>query len=199
MTPVFFQKIHPLLPFTYGVAAMREAIAGMYGSVYIHNLLILLCYVPIALLIGLGIRPLLAGLNRLFDLKLSETEFMVCEEPDDQLSRSAQLSMLLKASLSQDDLRTQTAEKAQNFEQNYRKMIRYGFLAIIIIPLIFLILMFSLESKIVFLVLWIISIIAIATWLIIVEFIHTRLAEQQQLAGMSFDEMVKKFRGKEEE
>ena len=113
---------------------MREAIAGMYGSVYIHNLLILLCYVPIALLIGLGIRPLLAGLNRLFDLKLSETEFMVCEEPDDQLSRSAQLSMLLKASLSQDDLRTQTAEKAQNFEQNYRKMIRYGFLAIIIIP-----------------------------------------------------------------
>ena len=199
MTPAFFQKIHPLLPFTYGVAAMREAIAGMYGSVYIHNLLILLCYVPIALLIGLGIRPLLAGLNRLFDLKLSETEFMVCEEPDDQLSRSAQLSMLLKASLSQDDLRTQTAEKAQNFEQNYRKMIRYGFLAIIIIPLIFLILMFSLESKIVFLVLWIISIIAIATWLIIVEFIHTRLAEQQQLAGMSFDEMVKKFRGKEDE
>lgn len=63
MTPVFFQKIHPLLPFTYGVAAMREAIAGMYGSVYIHNLLILLCYVPIALLIGLGIRPLLAGLK----------------------------------------------------------------------------------------------------------------------------------------
>ena len=199
MTPVFFQKIHPLLPFTYGVAAMREAIAGMYGSVYIHNLLILLCYVPIALLIGLGIRPLLAGLNRLFDLKLSETEFMVCEEPDDQLSRSAQLSMLLRASLSQEDLRTQTAEKAQNFEQNYRKMIRYGFLAIIIIPLIFLILMFSLESKIVFLVLWIISIIAIATWLIIVEFIHTRLAEQQQVAGMSFDEMVKRFRGKEEE
>ena len=78
-------------------------------------------------------------------------------------------------------------------------MIRYGFLAITIIPLIFLILMFSLESKIVFLVLCIISIIAIATWLIIVEFIHTRLAEQQQLAGMSFDEMVKRFHGKEEE
>lgn len=199
MTPAFFQKLHPLLPFTYGVGAMREAIAGMYGSTYVHNLLILLCYVPISLLIGLGIRPLLGGLNRLFDLKLSETEFMVCEEPDEQLSKSAQLSMLLKASLSQEDLRIQTARKAQNFEQNYRKMIRYGFLAIIIIPLIFLILMFSLESKIVFLVLWIVSIIAIATWLIIVEFIHTRLDEQQQLAGMSFDEMINKFRGKEED
>ena len=51
-------------------------------------------------------------------------------------------------------------------------MVRYGFLAIALIPLIFLILMFSLESKIIFLVLWIISIIAIALFLIIVEFIH---------------------------
>ncbi len=33
MTPAFFQKLHPLLPFTYGVNAMREAIAGMYGSI----------------------------------------------------------------------------------------------------------------------------------------------------------------------
>ena len=78
-------------------------------------------------------------------------------------------------------------------------MIRYGFLAIIIIPLIFLILMFSLESKIVFLVLWIISIITISVFLIIVEFIHTKLEEQQELAGMSFDEMLENFRGKENE
>ena len=190
MTPAFFQKIHPLLPFTYGVAAMREAIAGMYGSVYIHNLLILLCYVPIALLIGLGIRPLLAGLNRLFDLKLSETEFMVCEEPDDQLSRSAQLSMLLKASLSQDDLRTQTAEKAQNFEQNYRKMIRYGFLAIIIIPLIFLILMFSLESKLVFLILWIVSLIGLAVYLIVVEYLHDKMQRQLAMTGMTTEDLI---------
>ena len=104
-------------------------------------------------------------------------------------------------------------EKKEKYEQMYEMLVTYerkiheknqkrisiGLKCIIIIPLIFLILMFSLESKIVFLVLWIISIIAIATWLIIVEFIHTRLAEQQQLASMSFDDMVKKFRGKEDE
>ena len=63
--------------------------------------------------------------------------------------------------------------------------------------LIFLILMFSLESKIIFLVLWIISIIAIALFLIIVEFIHSKLEEQQQLVGMTFDEMLETFRRKE--
>lgn len=200
MTPAFFQRVHPLLPFTYGVGAMREAIAGMYGTIFRNDLLILLlCYVPISLLIGLGLRPLFAGLNHLFDKKLAETEFMICEPHEISVSRSTQLTLLLKASLSQEDLQLSTAAKAQAFEKNYKRMIRYGFLAIIIIPLIFLILMFSLESKIVFLVLWIISIITISVFLIIVEFIHTKLEEQQELAGMSFDEMLENFRGKENE
>ena len=200
MTPAFFQKLHPLLPFTYGVNAMREAIAGFYGSNFHNDLLILLlCYVPISLLIGLGLRPALSGLNHLFDKKLAETEFMMCEPHEAELSRSTQLSMLLQASLSIEDLRLVTAERAQKFENNYRKMIRIGFLAIAIIPLIFLILMFSLESKIVFLTLWIISIIAISVWLIVVEYIHTKLEEQKKLAGMSYEEMLENFRGKEAE
>ena len=200
MTPAFFQKLHPLLPFTYGVNAMREAIAGFYGSNFRSDLLILLlCYVPISLLIGLGLRPALSGLNHLFDKKLAETEFMMCEPHEAELSRSTQLSMLLQASLSIEDLRLVTAERAQKFENNYHKMIRIGFLAIAIIPLIFLILMFSLESKIVFLTLWIISIIAISVWLIVVEYIHTKLEEQKKLAGMSYEEMLENFRGKEAE
>ena len=200
MTPAFFQKLHPLLPFTYGVNAMREAIAGFYGSNFRNDLLILLlCYVPVSLLIGLGLRPALSGLNHLFDKKLAETEFMMCEPHEAELSRSTQLSMLLQASLSIEDLRLVTAERAQKFENNYHKMIRIGFLAIAIIPLIFLILMFSLESKIVFLTLWIISIIAISVWLIVVEYIHTKLEEQKELAGMSYEEMLENFRGKEAE
>lgn len=200
MTPAFFQKLHPLLPFTYGVNAMREAIAGFYGSNFRNDLLILLlCYVPISLLIGLGLRPALSGLNHLFDKKLAETEFMMCEPHEAELNRSTQLSMLLQASLSIEDLRLVTAERAQKFENNYHKMIRIGFLAIAIIPLIFLILMFSLESKIVFLTLWIISIIAISVWLIVVEYIHTKLEEQKELAGMSYEEMLENFRGKEAE
>ena len=78
-------------------------------------------------------------------------------------------------------------------------MIKIGFLAILIVPLIFLILMFSLDSKLVCLVLWILSIILIATWLIIVEYLHSEFANQQKLAGMSFNEMLESFRKKEED
>lgn len=198
MTPAFFQNVHPFLPFTYGISAMRECIAGMYGNTYMHNLLILLLFVPVSLLIGLGIRPLLSGLNRLFDIKLAETDLMLGETPDKNIGRGAQLSLLLKASLSQEELQIQTAEKAQRFEKNYHRMIRFGFFAILTIPLIFLILMFSLESKIVFLILWILSIILIAAWLITVEYIHSELKTQQELSGMSFQEMLKLFRKMEE-
>ena len=148
---------------------MRECIAGMYGNTYVHNLLLLLLFVPVSLLIGLGIRPLLSGLNRLFDIKLAETDLMLGETPDRSIGRSVQLSLLLKASLSQEELQIQTAEKAQRFEKNYHRMIRFGFFAILT-----------------------------TAWLITVEYIHNELITQQELSGMSFEEMLKLFRKIEE-
>ena len=177
---------------------MRECIAGMYGANIWKYLGILAIFFPISLFIGLVLRPLLMNLNHLFDKRLSETELMLGETESAERKRP-ELTMMMKTLMEDDEWKQEFLVKSEKFEKRYPKMIRWGFLGMIIIPLVFLILMFSLESKIVFLVLWIISIIAIATWLIIVEFIHTRLAEQQQLAGMSFDEMVKKFRGKEDE
>ena len=53
MMPSFFQKLYPLLPFSYGIDAMRECIAGFYGFRYIGNILILIVFAGIALLVGL--------------------------------------------------------------------------------------------------------------------------------------------------
>ena len=74
MTPAFFQKLHPLLPFTYGISAMRECIAGMYGANIWRYLGILAIFFPISIFIGLVLRPLLMNLNHLFDKRLSETD-----------------------------------------------------------------------------------------------------------------------------
>ena len=58
-------------------------------------------------------------------------------------------------------------------------MIRYGFLAIIIIPLIFLFLLFWTESnKVVFLILWIVSLFLLAAYLILVEYMDYNLQEK---------------------
>ena len=62
----------------------------------------------------------------------------------------------------------------QAYTQRRPTYIKAGLASILIIPMIFLVLMFSLESKIIFLVLWIISLIAIAAFLIYEEFKNYR-------------------------
>lgn len=197
MTPAFFQKLHPLLPFTYGINAMREAIAGMYGNAFWNNLVHLALYFPAALLIGLGLGRLMVNLNDLFDRKLGETDLMLCETPQ-KMNEKTSFSLVIKTLLRDQTMREDLVAKAAAFESGYRKRIRIGFLAIIILPAVFLILMFSIESKIVFLVLWIVSIIVIAVYLICQEYIHDRLKRQIELGSLTREELLDAVNGRDE-
>lgn len=198
MTPAFFQKLHPLLPFTYGINAMREAIAGMYQHEFAKNLLCLAVYLPIAFVIGLGLRVLLMNLNYLFDKKLSETDLMLAETQAEKRERT-QLTLVVKALMGDKTLREEIVAKAAVFEAGYQRQIRIGFAAMLILPLIFLVLMFSIESKIVFLVLWIVSLIIIAVYLICLEYIHERLKRQIQIGELTQEELLKAMKGRDDE
>lgn len=193
MTPAFFQFVHPLLPFTYGINAIREAIAGIYGMHYWKNILCLAVFLPIALGIGLLLRPHLLNLNYLFDRKLAETDLMICEEEGMQREKIS-LSTAVKILAGQDEFRKSLNDKIEKFQSNYHKKIRRGFLAIVVIPIIFLILMFSIDSKMVFLVLWIASIILIALYLIVVEYIHESLKRKKRLSEMSDEVLLKEVK-----
>ena len=82
MMPGFFQWLHPLLPFTYGINLLRETVGGMYSFNYLFNLCILGVFLIVALFIGLQLRPLLLNLNLLFDKQLATTGLMICESND---------------------------------------------------------------------------------------------------------------------
>ena len=66
MMPGFFRALNPWLPFTYGIRAMRETIAGYYGNYFGQNVFMLLLFVIPALLIGVGWRRHLLNINSLF-------------------------------------------------------------------------------------------------------------------------------------
>ena len=104
MTPGFFQALHPLLPFTYGINAMREAMVGMYENYYVKYLLYLAIFLIPAFIIGLAIRPWMLNLNRMFDRKLEETGLMICEETGMTVER-VKLSTLLEILSGQDEFR----------------------------------------------------------------------------------------------
>lgn len=195
MTPGFFRALHPLLPFTYGINAMREAMAGMYENAYWKYLFALALFLPIAFLIGLGIRPLMLNLNRMFDKKLEETGLMICEE-NGMTRERLNLSSVLEILAGQEEFRDKMIQKAEQFEENYKKLKAAGILLILILPLIFLILMFSVSSKMVFLVLWIASIVAVVLYLIIIEFLHDSLERKLRFAEKSKDELITSMKGR---
>ena len=67
-----------------------------------------------------------------------------------------------------------------------------------ILPLVFMVLMFSLDSKIIYLVLWIISLIGISVYLICLEYFRDKMRKQfemeQQLCGMTVEEIRAMFK-----
>ena len=76
-------------------------------------------------------------------------------------------------------------------EIGYPVMVRSGFICMMVIPLVFLILMFSLESKLVYLILWIVSLLALILYLLIVEYLHEEMKKKSVLGEMSSEELMK--------
>lgn len=76
----------------------------------------------------------------------------------------------------------------QNLHQQNQKRIRVGLKINIILPLFFLILSFAIsKGKLVFLLLWIISLFGIATYLIYVEYSDYKMLEQLKELGVDED------------
>ena len=72
----------------------------------------------------------------------------------------------------------QLQDEHKKFLALYPKLIKGGLICIFVVPLLFLFLIFTLEAKLRFLVLWIVSIIAIAIFLILVDYKHYQYKEQ---------------------
>lgn len=184
----FYQAIYRLMPFTYSNGAMRECIGGLYYNTWLKDMGILAAYLLLALFIGLVLRPLLLNLNALFDRKLAEADLIIYEEHDKTTDLTPDL--IAAALRSDSEAKAEFCERAARFEQHYKMRKRFGFLAMAIVPLIFLILMFSVESKLIFLVLWIFTLIGLSMYLIWLEYQHERMQKQLRLQGFSDGDLL---------
>lgn len=188
MMPGFFQALHPWLPFTYGINAMREAIAGYYDAYYAQSLLVLLVYLIPALLVGVAARRHLLNVNALFDRRLAETDLMISERTSLE-GAHFRLSTIVKVIMNSKEYRATFLERAAKFELMYPTLVRRGFAALVWVPLALLSLLFVTPAKFAALVCWILSLIVICTFLIVVEYLHDRVGEKVGLAGMSREEL----------
>ena len=76
VAPRFFQIVYPMLPFTHSMAALREAVGGLYGMDYWLDLAKLGIFMILSLILGLLLRKPVIRLNEAFSEKLEETKLM---------------------------------------------------------------------------------------------------------------------------
>jgi len=188
MMPSFFQAIHPWLPFTYGINAMREAIAGYYGNYYFDNLFMLLLFVIPALLIGVGCRRHLLNINVLFDKRLAQTDLMICEK-NGIVVEHYKISSIIRSLLHDDAYRDEVTARAARFERIYPRIIRWGFIALLALPIGLTVVMFAASNKSLWFIVWIVCLVALCAMLVIIEYLHESMRRQTEFADLSQDEM----------
>ena len=76
VAPGFFKAVYPLLPFTHSMAALREAVGGLYGMDYWIDLGKLCIFLMVSLIVGLVLRKPIIKVNEAFSEKLEETKIM---------------------------------------------------------------------------------------------------------------------------
>lgn len=185
MMPEFFRRLKPFLPFTYGINAMRGPIGGMYANHYWIDMLSLFWYLPVALFIGLVVRKLALNLNRLFDNRLADTDLMITEHNEGTVEP---LRLTETAQQIAEEFPELARRRAIHFFRRYPRLVRWGFLALAVLPFVFLLLLFITRMKLAMLLGWIISIIAIDTYLIVVEYLRERYANYLGEEAMSAEE-----------
>lgn len=123
MTPDFFQLIHPLLPITYGVDALRETIGGFYGNFYVRSLGILALMAFVAYLVGVLLKRGLANVMRLVNDQLEKGGLIVSDRVE-VVGHGYRLRDVLFAVRDQDAFRYSIDERWKTMRTNYSFLLR---------------------------------------------------------------------------
>ena len=206
MMPDFFQVIHPLLPFTYSIDAMREAIGGFYAMDYLHDMLLL----------GLSVRA--PGVRHRAGHRALRFQFephvrreagatdLLLAEPVTASAKAAgqtparyRTRTLVRALLNIDAFRQALIARAERFHRAYPVLRRIGWVALVAQPLVTFAIMVlvhaDVDARVMMLMAMVVGVIVVDTYLIVISYLDTNLAHQLALANLSTEELQKRASG----
>ena len=189
MTSPFFQFIYPFFPFTYGINALRETIAGFYGFEWVSLIAHLGIFFAIFLAIGLALRPYFSNLIRLFAREIERSGIINGEEvhlPE----RRFRVAQLVRVLSDREDFRHHIADHAARFICWYPRLKRGALIVGIAVPaVIAVVFAVTAMEKVVVLTLWLVWLVLVLTFLVVVEFIRDNIERQASLNAMTDDEV----------
>ena len=189
MTSPFFQFIYPFFPFTYGINALRETIAGFYGLEWVSLIAHLGIFFAIFLAIGLALRPYFSNLIRMFAREIERSDIINGEEvhlPE----RRFRVAQLVRVLSDREDFRHHIADHAARFICWYPRLKRGALIVGIAVPaVIAVVFAVTAMEKVVVLTLWLVWLVLVLTFLVVIEFIRDNIERQASLNAMTDDEV----------
>ena len=184
MLPSFFRFLHPLFPFTYGINAMRETVAGFYRHEYFLALRALGVHTLAAFVIGLVLRPFLVNLNAMITRDLSSSGLFVAEATRVPSTRY-RLTQIVAALADHEGFQRSVSARAARFERRYPR-IRCGAIVLgVLVPAALAVLSVTNSAEVpVVLGAWIVWVLAVIMFLIGLQYLREALERQQLLGAM---------------
>ena len=190
LTSSFFQAIYPVLPFSYGIDAMREAIGGFYGNYYVHDLVVLGVFFFGALAFGLIMSPLMSNVVRMASKQIREGDLFNGEDvvtPE----RPYRLSQILRAITDRDDYREQLERRYARFSRRYPVFIRASIVLGVGVPVVLgLLLALSTAEKVVLLTIFLLWLVGLLVFLVVMESQRYSFERQLNMGKMSDEHLV---------
>jgi predicted lysophospholipase L1 biosynthesis ABC-type transport system permease subunit len=117
---------------------------------------------------------------------------MICEETTAPEQERFRLFAAIRLLAGRERFLQTTEASIRRFETVYQKRIRQSFqIVLIVLPLLFMTLMFTVGgSRMLFLVLWISSLVALMVFQILIEYFREHLDRQRRMAEMSDQELL---------
>ena len=139
LMPRFFRQLSPILPFSYGIDAMRETIGGFYDGRFWHVMAVLLIMSVTVFQLGFVGRRRLGYFTQLFYDDLARTELVVNENVQLQ-SRGYRLSNIIALLGNRKEFSTRIRRRQEMFNARYPALINglssVGILGLVVLGLI---------------------------------------------------------------
>ncbi len=197
MTPPFFQLVYPCFPFTYGINALRETIAGFYAMQWQFYMAMLLIFLLVFFVGGLVFRPYLTNMNRMVSKQIAASDILNGEDAD-LPARRYRMDQLFRVLADREEYRMQLAVSAKKFMRWYPKLKRWAFILAFVVPCVVspILGVIGLE-KVIILTCWLAWYASTVFFLIALEYIRDRLAHEIALDDLSDDELAGLFQARD--
>ncbi|MHC9046457.1 YhgE/Pip family protein [Microbacterium saperdae] len=184
LMPGFFRAIYPLLPFSYGIDAMRETIGGFYDGHYWRYLGALAVFVAFAFLLGLVLRRRLANFSLLFNRQVLSTDLLIGEKVQ-VVGSGYRLTDVIRALSSRGEYRDDLARRAEPFTRRYPTLLKATVLTGVAGLVVIGVIAWSLPgSKALLLGLWTLWILLVIGFLVAIEYIKHSFENGAEVAAL---------------